>query len=95
MNPFGARAVRLYLREVRDAQAKARGIAYEKKKRRKNNQQQQQNASMMMVEDNNPVHDMSSSAVHYSSGYINGGFVQLSNSNGTAPTAAAVSYFSS
>ena len=27
MNPFGAPAVRLYLREVRDAQAKARGIA--------------------------------------------------------------------
>ncbi|XP_062162648.1 protein LIGHT-DEPENDENT SHORT HYPOCOTYLS 4-like [Alnus glutinosa] len=34
-NPFGVRAVRLYLREVRDAQAKARGIAYEKRKRRK------------------------------------------------------------
>ncbi|TMX05780.1 hypothetical protein EJD97_001815 [Solanum chilense] len=33
-NPFGARAVRLYLKEVRDTQAKARGIAYEKKKRR-------------------------------------------------------------
>ncbi|OMO73733.1 hypothetical protein COLO4_26888 [Corchorus olitorius] len=42
MNPFGARAVRLYLREVRDAQAKARGIAYEKKKRKKPPQQQQQ-----------------------------------------------------
>ena len=34
-NPFGVRAVRLYLRDVRDTQAKARGIAYEKKKRRK------------------------------------------------------------
>ncbi|XP_018504226.2 protein G1-like1 [Pyrus x bretschneideri] len=34
-NPFGARAVRLYLREVRDSQARARGIAYEKKKRKK------------------------------------------------------------
>ncbi|CAN6237236.1 unnamed protein product [Urochloa humidicola] len=34
-NPFGARAVRLYLREVRDSQAKARGIAYEKKRRRR------------------------------------------------------------
>ncbi|KAJ4980619.1 hypothetical protein NE237_031456 [Protea cynaroides] len=34
-NPFGARAVRLYLREVRDTQAKARGIAYEKKKRKR------------------------------------------------------------
>ncbi|KAL6282801.1 hypothetical protein ACE6H2_013730 [Prunus campanulata] len=43
-NPFGARAVRLYLREVRDSQAKARGIAYEKKKRKKvgGSQQQQQ-----------------------------------------------------
>ncbi|KAD4178190.1 hypothetical protein R6Q59_021743 [Mikania micrantha] len=35
LNPFGARAVRLYLREVRDSQAKARGISYEKKKRRR------------------------------------------------------------
>ncbi|KAK9724300.1 hypothetical protein RND81_05G062000 [Saponaria officinalis] len=34
-NPFGARAVRLYLREVRDTQSKARGISYEKKKRKR------------------------------------------------------------
>ncbi|KAL1367961.1 hypothetical protein HN51_022057 [Arachis hypogaea] len=34
-NPFGARAVRLYLREIRDSQAKARGISYEKKKRKR------------------------------------------------------------
>jgi hypothetical protein len=34
-NPFGARTVRLYLREVRETQAKARGIAYEKKKRKR------------------------------------------------------------
>ncbi|KAF3778657.1 LIGHT-DEPENDENT SHORT HYPOCOTYLS 6 protein [Nymphaea thermarum] len=34
-NPFGARAVRIYLREVREAQAKARGIPYEKKKRKR------------------------------------------------------------
>ncbi|KAI9087423.1 hypothetical protein K1719_030563 [Acacia pycnantha] len=34
-NPFGARAVRLYLREVRDSQAKARGISYQKKKRKR------------------------------------------------------------
>lgn len=34
VNPFGARAVRLYLREVRDSQAKARGISYEKKRKR-------------------------------------------------------------
>ncbi|KAJ8547226.1 hypothetical protein K7X08_010812 [Anisodus acutangulus] len=45
-NPFGARAVRLYLREVRDSQAKARGISYEKKKRKKTNPQQQQSSSL-------------------------------------------------
>ncbi|CAN0904698.1 Protein LIGHT-DEPENDENT SHORT HYPOCOTYLS 5 [Linum grandiflorum] len=33
-NPFGARAVRLYLREVRDSQSKARGVSYDKKKKR-------------------------------------------------------------
>ncbi|KAK6929766.1 ALOG domain [Dillenia turbinata] len=37
-NPFGTRAVRLYLREVRDTQAKARGISYEKKKRKRHPQ---------------------------------------------------------
>lgn len=34
-NPFGARAVKLYLREIRDLQSKARGISYQKKKKRK------------------------------------------------------------
>jgi hypothetical protein len=63
MNPFGARAVRLYLREVRDVQAKARGIGYEKKKRKKLNQNQQ-NGSMIMV-------DQEHDAVH-SSGYGHG-----------------------
>ncbi|KAG9144992.1 hypothetical protein Leryth_017457 [Lithospermum erythrorhizon] len=38
-NPFGARAVRLYLREVRDLQSKARGVSYEKKKRKRPQQQ--------------------------------------------------------
>ncbi|KAG4167001.1 hypothetical protein ERO13_A13G167700v2 [Gossypium hirsutum] len=33
-NPFGARAVRIFLREVRDFQAKARGVRYEKKRKR-------------------------------------------------------------
>ncbi|XP_059279314.1 protein LIGHT-DEPENDENT SHORT HYPOCOTYLS 4 [Lycium ferocissimum] len=46
-NPFGARAVRLYLRDVRDSQAKARGISYEKKKRKKPNPQQQQQSSSL------------------------------------------------
>ncbi|GMG99579.1 hypothetical protein Nepgr_001419 [Nepenthes gracilis] len=34
-NPFGARAVRLYLREVRDYQAKARGVSYQKRRRKR------------------------------------------------------------
>ncbi|XP_074572673.1 protein LIGHT-DEPENDENT SHORT HYPOCOTYLS 5-like [Curcuma longa] len=34
-NPFAARAVRIYLREVRESQAKARGIPFEKKKRKR------------------------------------------------------------
>ncbi|XP_031247533.1 protein G1-like1 [Pistacia vera] len=34
-NPFGGPAVRLYLKEIRDEQSKARGIVYEKKKRKK------------------------------------------------------------
>ncbi|KAK8576095.1 hypothetical protein V6N13_090574 [Hibiscus sabdariffa] len=34
VNPFGARAVRIYLREVRDFQAKARGVSYAKKRKR-------------------------------------------------------------
>ncbi|KAK1422729.1 hypothetical protein QVD17_18015 [Tagetes erecta] len=35
-NPFGDGAIRLYLREVKECQAKARGIPYKKKKKRKN-----------------------------------------------------------
>ncbi|CAH8299751.1 unnamed protein product [Eruca vesicaria subsp. sativa] len=37
-NPFGSRAVRLYLREVRDFQSKARGVSYDKKRKRVNRQ---------------------------------------------------------
>ncbi|KAF2285474.1 hypothetical protein GH714_004752 [Hevea brasiliensis] len=48
-NPFGARAVRLYLREVRDSQSKARGISYEKKKRKRPPQQQQQQQSPALL----------------------------------------------
>ncbi|RZC62387.1 hypothetical protein C5167_024145 [Papaver somniferum] len=44
-NPFGTRAVRLFLREVREFQAKSRGISYEKKKRNKNKLPQQQETS--------------------------------------------------
>ncbi|RDX91482.1 Protein LIGHT-DEPENDENT SHORT HYPOCOTYLS 10, partial [Mucuna pruriens] len=35
-NPFASGAIRVYLREVRDSQAKARGIPYKKKKKKKN-----------------------------------------------------------
>nr|KYP47928.1 hypothetical protein KK1_030415 [Cajanus cajan] len=81
MNPFGTRAVRLYLREVRDAQAKARGIAYEKKKRRKGqqNQVQHQSDAMMMM--------MNYSSVPH--------HLLLSDSNATASASDGVSYFSS
>lgn len=37
-NPFGNGAIRVYLREVKECQAKARGIPYKKKKKRRNNQ---------------------------------------------------------
>ncbi|CAN1229510.1 Protein LIGHT-DEPENDENT SHORT HYPOCOTYLS 10 [Linum perenne] len=33
-NPFASGAIRVYLREVRDCQAKARGIPYKKKKKK-------------------------------------------------------------
>lgn len=38
-SPFGSRNVRIFLREVRDFQAKSRGVSYEKKRKRVNNKQ--------------------------------------------------------
>ncbi|XLR17572.1 hypothetical protein S83_045510 [Arachis hypogaea] len=38
-NPFGGGAIRLYLREVKDCQSKARGIPYNKKKKKKQHHQ--------------------------------------------------------
>ncbi|XP_074318938.1 protein LIGHT-DEPENDENT SHORT HYPOCOTYLS 10-like [Silene latifolia] len=38
-NPFASGSIRVYLREVRDSQAKARGVPYKKKKKRRNNNQ--------------------------------------------------------
>lgn len=35
-NPFASGAIRVYLRDVRDSQAKARGIPYKKKKKKRN-----------------------------------------------------------
>ncbi|KAJ6407803.1 hypothetical protein OIU84_011160 [Salix udensis] len=46
-----ARAVRLYLREVRDSQSKARGISYKKKKKKKKKRKkppQQHNPASLM-----------------------------------------------
>ncbi|BBH00980.1 Protein of unknown function D, partial [Prunus dulcis] len=37
-NPFGNGAIRVYLREVKECQAKARGIPYKKKKKKRNGQ---------------------------------------------------------
>ncbi|XP_010463929.1 PREDICTED: protein LIGHT-DEPENDENT SHORT HYPOCOTYLS 2-like [Camelina sativa] len=39
-SPFGSRSVRIFLREVRDFQAKSRGVSYEKKRKRVNNNKQ-------------------------------------------------------
>lgn len=36
-NPFASGAIRIHLREVRDSQARARGIPYKKKKKKKKN----------------------------------------------------------
>ncbi|XP_042477925.1 protein G1-like1 [Macadamia integrifolia] len=63
-NPFGARAVRLYLREVRDTQAKARGIAYEKKKRKRPSLQGQQEANSLGVDGSSNNNSNSNSSHH-------------------------------
>lgn len=52
-NPFGARAVRIFLREVRDFQAKARGVSYDKKRKRPKQQQQQQQQKVTLNDNNN------------------------------------------
>ncbi|KAK7312871.1 hypothetical protein VNO77_37075 [Canavalia gladiata] len=45
-NPFATASIRLYLREVRDCQAKARGIPYKKKKKTTNNTNQLSSSSI-------------------------------------------------
>ncbi|KAH0451136.1 hypothetical protein IEQ34_018435 [Dendrobium chrysotoxum] len=47
-NPFAARAVRLYLRQVRELQSKARGVCYDKKKR-SGSKQQHSHISVVVV----------------------------------------------
>ncbi len=60
-NPFASSAIRVYLREVKECQAKARGIPY-KKKKKKTDQGGQGNSSSSSKGDS----DDSSSAFHFS-----------------------------
>jgi hypothetical protein len=53
-NPFAAGAVRLHLREVRDSQAMARGIAYEKKRRRRHHSAAKKQAKQQQKEHQAP-----------------------------------------
>ncbi|KAL4580427.1 hypothetical protein LXL04_016619 [Taraxacum kok-saghyz] len=50
MNPFASGAIRVYLREIRDSQAKARGIPYKKKKKKKNTPIMKANEETSMFE---------------------------------------------
>ncbi|XP_010525031.1 PREDICTED: protein LIGHT-DEPENDENT SHORT HYPOCOTYLS 10-like [Tarenaya hassleriana] len=45
MNPFATGAIRVYLREVRECQAKARGIPYKKKKKKPTPKKDQDSSS--------------------------------------------------
>lgn len=70
-NPFGARAVRMYLREVRELQAKARGIAYEKKKRKRPKPPvQAQGAACSTMTASPPTHHSEPPAPPATSGFL-------------------------
>lgn len=47
MNPFASGAIRIYLREVKESQAKARGIPYKKKKKKPDDSSSNSNSSSM------------------------------------------------
>ena len=47
-NPFASGAIRVYLREVRECQAKARGIPYKKKKKKTNQSKGNEESSSTM-----------------------------------------------
>ncbi|TYK04855.1 protein LIGHT-DEPENDENT SHORT HYPOCOTYLS 10-like [Cucumis melo var. makuwa] len=63
-NPFASASIRVYLREVRECQAKARGIPYKKKK--KSNKQQQptnnNNTNNLLIDDSTTTNNISSSS---------------------------------
>lgn len=54
MNPFGARSIKLFLRDVRNFQSKSRGISYDKK--RKRSKRNHKNI-MEMKEVDHQIHD--------------------------------------
>ncbi|KAL0399468.1 UNVERIFIED_CONTAM: protein LIGHT-DEPENDENT SHORT HYPOCOTYLS 10 [Sesamum radiatum] len=49
-NPFANGAIRVYLREVRDSQAKARGIPYKKKKKRRKPNHEEMSSSFHQMQ---------------------------------------------
>nr|AYE54702.1 ALOG6 [Torenia fournieri] len=55
-NPFGNGAIRIYLREVKESQSKARGIPYKKKKKKKisHNSVQDGNLNQILKNPNQP-----------------------------------------
>lgn len=66
-NPFASASIRVYLREVRECQAKARGIPYKKKK--KSNKMTTNNTNLLVVDDstnNTSSSSNSSSIMHFS-----------------------------
>ncbi|GJS75508.1 light-dependent short hypocotyls 1-like protein [Tanacetum coccineum] len=54
VNPFGAPEVRRFLREVRDFQARSRGISYEKKRKRPKQQQLLEQQEQEDLQDQEP-----------------------------------------
>ncbi|KAJ6951119.1 protein LIGHT-DEPENDENT SHORT HYPOCOTYLS 1-like [Populus alba x Populus x berolinensis] len=55
-NPFGARSVRIYLREVRDFQAKARGVSYDKREKDPSQKQQQRQRQQQLIPAQGQLH---------------------------------------
>lgn len=62
-NPFGNGAIRTYLREVKESQAKARGIPYKKKKKKRNNQMIM-NKQLPLPNDNTNSNDANAPLTH-------------------------------
>ncbi|CAM0883007.1 unnamed protein product [Alopecurus aequalis] len=83
-NPFAARAVRIYLREVRDSHAKARGIPYEKKKRKRVQTVEAPSSSTGAAAIGRDV----GGSAH--GGDVAASAVQAGDSGGTAPTISRV-----